>query len=255
MLGVPAQTAPVWNDRDAAFYAEHLAASDYLTTVGETLRRLVGATDHLIDVGAGSGLLGRSLLNDGGHWRAFEPNAYMRGCIQTLAAQSPSVRLNLHADLWQDIPTLMLPPADVVLCANIPVDSGQAVAFVEATRPLAKRALVWNLPAQQGPRTYCLSGFLPPSLHGSDCTPGYLLALEELGERLRPDSVHFTRWHFSTVFPTYANALAHFLEKLPPLGVERREELEAYLEVNLEKVNNGLVARAPKVAASLVWQN
>ena len=49
----------LWADADAAFFAEQLARSDYARNLGDTLRALYGGRPRsLIDIGAGSGLLG-----------------------------------------------------------------------------------------------------------------------------------------------------------------------------------------------------
>lgn len=247
--------ATVWNDLDAAFYSEHLAASNYVERVGGRLLEELGPQRQLLDIGAGSGILGRHLLQPGGHWTAVEPNAYMRGCIQRLAAQAPAVSLNLHNGLWQDLGALALVPADTLLCANIPVADGQAEAFLAQIRPLARRTLVWNLPAQEGPRTYCLSGFLPPQLHRSDMTPGYQLTLDELSASAQPDHIHFTDWAFSTVFATPEAALMHFREKLGALDSAALGLLERHLQDHLQATPGGWLASAPKRAASLIWQS
>lgn len=244
----------VWNDRDAAFYSEHLAASNYVERVGGRLLAELGPQQDLLDIGAGSGILGRHLLAPGAQWTAVEPNAYMRGCIQRLAAQAPSVELNLHNSLWQDLGKLDLVPADTLLCANIPVADGQAETFLQQIRPLAKRTLVWNLPAQEGPRTYCLSGFLPAQLHRSDMTPGYQLTLDELSPGAQPNHILFTDWAFSTLFATPEAALMHFREKLGALDGAALGLLERHLQDHLQATPGGWLASAPKRAASLIWQ-
>lgn len=245
----------VWPDHEAAFYTEHLAASNYVERVGGRLLELLGPQPQLLDIGAGSGILGRHLLAPGGQWTAVEPNAYMRGCIQRLAEQAPAVALKLHDGLWQDLGDLALAPAQTVLCANIPVSDGQTQAFLDRVRPLAGRTLVWNLPAQEGPRTYCLSGFLPPELHRSDMTPGYQWALAELAASDQPDAIHFTDWAFSTVFATPETALMHFRDKLGVLDGAALGRLERHLQDHLQKVPAGWLASAPKRAASLIWQS
>lgn len=250
---LPAATPFVWPDREAAFYAEHLAASNYVERVGGRLLELLGPQQQLLDIGAGSGILGRHLLMPCGQWTVVEPNAFMRSSIEQLAAQAPSVELRLHNGLWQDLPNLPLTPTTTVLCANIPVADGQALAFVQQVRPLATRTLVWNLPAQEGPRTYCLSGFLPPQLHRSDMTPGYQLTLAELPDRWQPDQIHFTDWAFSTLFASPDAALMHFMEKLGALDGAAQGLLERHLQDNLQKVPGGWLASAPKRAASLIW--
>lgn len=243
----------VWPDHEAAFYAEHLAASNYVERVGGRLLEVLGPQRQLLDIGAGSGILGRHLLVPGGQWTVVEPNAFMRSRVRHLAAQPPSVDLNLHAGLWQDLAQLPISPCHTVLCANIPVSDGQAEAFLRQVQPLASRTLVWNLPAQEGPRTYCLSGFLPPQLHGSDMTPGYQLTLAELPAAVQPDEVHFTDWAFSTLFPSHEAALAHFMSKLGALDGSALGQLERHLQDHLQKTPGGWLASAPKRAASLIW--
>lgn len=243
----------VWPDHEAAFYAEHLAASNYVERVGGCLLQLLGPQRQLLDIGAGSGILGRHLLAPSGQWTVVEPNAYMGRCIERLAAREPAVSLSLHPGLWQDIGDLGLAPTQTVLCANIPVSDGQAQAFLERVRPLASGTLVWNLPAQEGPRTYCLSGFLPPQLHRSDMTPGYQLTLAELPASARPDEIHFTDWAFSTLFATPEAALMHFREKLGALDGAALGLLERHLQDHLQPAPGGWLASAPKRAACLLW--
>lgn len=245
----------VWPDHEAAFYTEHLAASNYVERVGGCLLELLGPQQQLLDIGAGSGILGRHLLAPGAQWTAVEPNAYMRGCIQRLAEQAPAVALTLHNGLWQDLDNLALAPTQTVLCANLPVSDGQARVFLDRVRALAKGTLVWNLPAQEGPRTYCLSGFLPPQLHRSDMTPGYQLTLAELPASAQPDAIHFTDWAFSTLFATPESALMHFRDKLGVLDRATLGLLERHLQDHLQKVPGGWLASAPKRAASLIWQS
>ncbi|WP_313322109.1 hypothetical protein [Stutzerimonas nitrititolerans] len=59
--------------------------------------------------------------------------------------------------------------------------------------------------------------------------PGYLLTLQELGDRLRLEAIYFTQWHFSALFPTHADALDHFQEKPPLLDEAGLEHLKPLL--------------------------
>lgn len=244
----------IWSDRDAAFFADHLAGSDYVEKVGGRLAELTGPVPSLLDIGAGSGILGARLLAAGGSWTAIEPNAHMRGRIAALAA-ARGLRLALHDTVWQALPAAALAPADLVLCANIPGTTGEARRVLEATRPLARGALAWVVSAQAGPRTYCLSGFLPAAVHGSDMRPGYLLTLAELGAEAQPDEIAFADWSFLALFPTRAAALAHFLEKLgPELDPTRRRALDRHLDTALAPTERGWLAIAPKRSAILIWR-
>lgn len=244
--------AEVWNDADAAFFAEQLAQSDYVAEVGGALRDLLGPLASLADVGAGSGILGLSLLRPGAEWIAYEPNAFMRGLIA--AAARPDLRLTLRETCWQALEGEAAGLAEVALCANIPGTTGQAAALYEATRRLARRALVWVVSAQAGPRTFCLSGFLPDELHGLDTTPGYRLTLEELGVARAPCALRLVDWTFTARFASRAAARQHFVRKL---GIgrdpDRLRRLDRHLDEALRPEGGQWRAEAPKRSALLLW--
>ncbi|WP_449220276.1 class I SAM-dependent methyltransferase [Tistrella mobilis] len=248
-----------WADPDAAFFADQLARSDYARNLGDTLRALYGGRPRsLIDIGAGSGLLGQAVIARGGRWCALEPNAHMRGRLAGLAEARPDLSIEIRDAVWQELaPSDPAVPADLVLCANIPGPIGQARALHARTRPLG-RMLAWIVPAQAGPRSWCLSGFLPAHLHGEDITPGDRLALDELGGDLAPDTVHLVPWTFRAVFPDRAAARAHMLDHLGRRGhaVDNLEaRLDRHLDLALVEGGDGVIAEAPKLSAVFLWHD
>ncbi|WP_372015532.1 class I SAM-dependent methyltransferase [Tistrella mobilis] len=248
-----------WADADAAFFAEQLARSDYARNLGDTLRALYGGRPRsLIDIGAGSGLLGQAVIARGGRWCAIEPNAHMRGRLAGLAEVRPDLSIEIRDAVWQELaPADPAAPADLVLCANIPGPIGQARALHARTRPLG-RMLAWIVPAQAGPRSWCLAGFLPSHLHGEDITPGDRLALDELGGDLAPDTVHLVPWTFRALFPDRAAARAHMLDHLGRRGhvVDDLEaRLDRHLDLALVEADGGVIAEAPKLSAVFLWHS
>ncbi len=251
----PAEAArrAVWSDAEAEFYAQGMAHSDYVERVGAVLRQRVGGAASLLDVGAGDGTLGAVLLEPGLRWIAVEPNAALRRRLAVTAARV-GARLTVVDGVWQEATAWNAPACDVVLCANIPGLVDRPRELLAAVQPLARRSLAWIVPAQAGPRTFCLSGCLPAELHGSDETPGVELALACLGDDLAPHERTMVAWEYRYPFADLAAALDHFRDRLtvrPGTAPERR--LQAWLEQHLEWRDGHAWARAPKVSAVLIW--
>ena len=243
--------ARVWSNAEARFYAEALATSDYADTVGSALKALLGDIPSLLDVGAGSGVLGRMLAGRDGRWTAVEPNRFM---AHTLAAgRRPPNRI--VRDVWRNLDRHEDMVHDTVLAANVGGPLDCATEFVRALRPLAARQLCWTVSAQQGPRRYCLSGFLPPELHGEDETPAFEIALEKLGNKLAPDHIAFVDWTFRAVFPSPGEAEEHFAARFPADDPAYRGTLADWITHRLKLTSTGWVAQAKKSTAILLWRN
>lgn len=239
--------AAVWPDAAAAFYAACLDRSDYAATVGRALRQALAPATTLLDIGAGSGLLGRAMLQPGGRWTAVEPNAHMRG---RLAGAAGVVRPRVIDAAWESLPQLAR--HDVVLCANIPGPIDRPRMLLQVCRPLARRAVAWVVPAQPGPRGPCLAGLLPAHLHGEDETPGVDLTLAALPSDERPDQRIDVDWTFRALFADQAAARRYFTDQYGDrLGNDRA--LDAVLAPHLKAVAGGLQAEARKRSAILIW--
>lgn len=246
-----ANAGSVWSDEEARFYADALTTSDYAEKVGSALRELIGAPSSLLDVGAGSGVIGRALMGASGRWTAVEPNAYLASLLE----RGPGCRpYHVIRDLWQNLDRHGRLVHDVVLAANMGGPMDDAAAFVDAMRPRAWTSFCWTVPAQHGPRRYCLSGFLPSELHGEDETPGHKIVLDRLGARLAPDSMTFVEWTFRALFPDAEVAEEHFARQFSLRHPRRRKELRAWVDGRLERVGSRWAAAVPKVTAVLLWR-
>lgn len=246
-------TANVWDNEAAQFYVRGLEQSDYVERMGAVLRPELAQLDSLLDIGAGAGTLAAACLAPNARWTALEPNQYLLECLARLRDLG-NFRVRIEPAVWQDLPVLELPPHQAVLAANMvgPLDDPQR--FWRTLAPLCQRRMIWTVPAQRGPRQACLSGALPPELHGEDETPAVDLILARLPKSLHPHRSSYAHWTFRYTFADFAAADAYFQGRFNPSGeLQRRQALRAHLECTLEPGPTGLIAAAPKRGAFLIW--
>ncbi len=245
------RVVPVWPDEDARFFAEGLARSDYVARVGGALAGMLGPSASLLDVGAGDGTLGRRLLTPGARWTAIEPNGFMgRQLAVAMAGRSDGIG-RVTAASWQD--ALPAQPAhDVVLAANTSGPWEDAAGFLDLCRARATRAVAWVVPAQRGPRRWCLGGFLPAALHGEDERPGVEIVAQALGAARLPEATVLVDWSYRYRFAAREDAFAHFRRHLADPALE--PALRRHLDAMLMRIGDGWLAEAPKRSALLVWR-
>ncbi len=241
-----------WNDAAANFYAETIAQSSYAKNVAPLLG---AALCDVLDIGAGSGELTRRALAFGAHWAAVEPNAAMQERLSAMRnqLQLQRIRLTVHTDSWQSLASGV--SAKTVLAANLGATHQDAAVFFDAMRPRATEHMLWVVPAQAGPSTFCLAGFLPLYLHGADTQPAVDRCIADLGSERAPDSVSFADWRYQVSFASTHAAQAHFLDRL---GLDRAssrgQEVADFVAHNLRRKSAGLVASCQKRSAVLRWQ-
>jgi len=239
----------LWNDPAARFYLEAIQLSDYEQRVGGCLRALLGGGSSLLDIGAGSGVPGAALLSPGGHWTTLEPN----GLLADYLAGRPE-RPEVHAQPWQALEGLGVQPHELVLAANMPGPLDDPGAFLDALMPLATRAVAWVVPAQRGPKRYCLADFLPADLHGEDCLPAVAQVLEKLPSGQQPAVMREVDWTFTGRFPSREAARAHFEERFNPSGWGRVSRvIHDRLDALVASEDGALHISVPKRSACLVW--
>lgn len=243
-----------WDDREADFYADCIGRSDYARTVGSLLetagfRNLAS----VIDIGAGDGTLSIPALHQGGTLTAIEPQPAMGRRLSSRCAGR--VRLGLLEARWQQV-LGTLPRHEAVFAANIPGLTASSDRLYDAARPRWRTVMAWVVPAQKGPRSFCLAGLLPQHLHGGDETPGVALTLTSLGRQRAPDSVTTVPWTFRAIFQNHDDARAHVRRRmgLTP-GDPRIRDVDEALEGRLRTLADGRVeALVPKVSAVLIWR-
>lgn len=156
---------------------------------------------------------------------------------------------------WEGLHRLLLPPHGVALAANAGGPLSSPRELLALMRANATRAVAWIVPAQRGPRRWCLAGALPPGLHGEDERPAAPVVLDALGPRDRPARSALFAWTFRARFPDLAAAGAHCAARLGwPEGDPRRLALGAHLaETARRHAGGGVEISAPKLSALLVW--
>lgn len=252
LLSLPANTAEASPEREPdldplGLYASAIDSSDYVARVAPIMRRLVPATGDLIDIGAGGGQLGGALVEPGRRWTALEPAPVMQARLRALANPPALIPLG-----WND-PGLRCPPAATVLAATMPGYLADPTVFLAFCRSLARRAIIWVVPAQRGPRGLILAGCLPSAWHGEDEMPAIDLILPQLRDD-RPSAMAETDWTFSLVTRDLPRLARYLADRLGwPPDDRRRPDLLAHLAAQAEPVSDGLRLSVHRRSAILVW--
>jgi SAM-dependent methyltransferase len=228
-------------------YASAIDTSDYVSRVSPQLRRLVPDIGKLLDVGAGGGQLGAALQDRSLPWSAIEPSPTMRARLARL-----HVPPHIVASPWNEA-WIARESHDTVLAATMPAFFDHTEAFLARCRDWARRAVVWVVPAQAGPRGLCFAGCLPSEWHREDETPGIALVLKNLASR--PDEIAFVDWTFSGVVQNLPRLASYLADRLgwPPTD-ERRPRLLAHLAAQAKPDAAGLRLDIARKSAVLVWR-
>jgi hypothetical protein len=227
-------------------YAAAIDTSDYVARVAPLIRQGVGEIGDLLDIGAGGGQLGRALRAPDRCWTAIEPSARMRARLAHLD-QGPHVL----AGGWDgaDLPAAA---HDTVLAANIAAPLEETSAFLSRCLAWTRRAVVWVVPAQHGPRGMCFAGCLPAEWHGEDETPGIDIVLRALAPSAQPTSVALAHWTFSGVVPDIERLASYLADRLG-WPESRRPDLMAHLARQATRDPRGWRLDIPRKSAVLVW--
>jgi hypothetical protein len=248
-----ARPPAIWGDRPARFYATALDRSDY----GGAVARALGpvAPESLLDIGAGAGHPVAPWLPRTSRWTAIEPNRYLRARLGRLARREQRP-LTVRDATWEALPALDLPRHAWAWAANIGATQTHPHALLRRMRGLARERVVWLVPAQRGPRRWCLAGALPARLHGESERPGVEHVLDALGPSEAPDRVLSAAWTFRARFADMASAVAHCCTQLAlPDDAACREAVAEVLNHTAARLPcGGVELAAPKLSALLIWE-
>jgi hypothetical protein len=229
-------------------YAAGIDNSDYVACVAPLIRHGVHHVGDLLDVGAGGGQLGAAVRAPEHRWTAIEPSARMRGRLARL--NTPP---RIIAGGW-DATNVAAGCHDTVLAANIAAPLQETNAFLQRCFAWARRAVVWVVPAQQGPRGMCFAGCLPAAWHGEDETPGIDIVLRNLAPSAQPTSMTSADWMFSGVV-TDLERLGHYLADRLGWPEHRWPQLTAHLARQARREPRGYRLDIPRKSAVLVWKS
>lgn len=244
--------AAIWPDRAARFYAQALDRSDYGQAVAHALGDARPAS--LLDIGAGAGHPVAPWLPHDARWTAIEPSRYLRARLGRLARREPRA-ITTHDATWEMLPQLGLARHDWTWAANIGATQSHPHALLGRMRALARQRVIWLVPAQPGPRRWCLSGALPAHLHGEGERPGVELVLEALGRAAAPTRVLTAPWTFRARFDDLAAATEHCAMQLAlPPGAACRAAIHDVLACHSQPLlDGGVEVAARKHSALLIW--
>jgi hypothetical protein len=230
-------------------YAAGVDTSDYVARVAPLIRQSVGEIGDLLDIGAGGGQLGRALRMPDRLWTAIEPSARMRARLARLARLDHCP--HVLAGGWDaaDVPA---GAHDTVLAANIAAPLQETSVFLSRCLAWTRRAVVWVVPAQHGPRGMCFAGCLPADWHGEDETPGIDIVLRALAPSAQPTSIALADWTFSGVVPDIERLASYLADRLG-WPQARRPDLTAHLARQAIRDPRGWRLDIPRTSAVLVW--
>ena len=230
-------------------YAAAIDTSDYVQRVAPLIKTCVPAIGDLLDVGAGGGQLGHAVRQPGRNWTALEPNPNMRARLERIA-DGPQI----IAAGWKsaNVPRLSY---DTVLVATLGAPQVQQPgALLARCRSWSRRAIVWVVPAQSGPRGLVFAGCLPSVWHREDETPGIDITLRNLPASAKPHTIEMVEWTFTGVIADLG-VLANYLSDRLGWGSEddRRVQMAAHLAAQAKPDPGGYRLEITRKSAILIW--
>ena len=229
-------------------YAAAMDTSDYAATVVPIIRVMAPSFGNLLDIGAGGGQLGHALCAPAIPWTAIEPSPLMRQRLERLRPPP-----DIAAAGWEEADVA---PAshDLVLAATMPALFDKPEAFLARCKAWARKAVVWVVPAQEGPKGLILAGCLPREWHGEDETPGIEITLSRLPKAFHPERMTVVHWTFAAVVPAIA-PIAEFLADrlLWAKDDQRRPDLRAHLTRQSKPDPAGRRLEIARKSAILTW--
>lgn len=235
----------------ARFYLAMMDQSDYAARLAPLVGN--GLVD-VLDIGAGGGHITRRCLAPGARWLAVDPNPVMGEALASQCASllAAGIRLTHLAQSWQSLPAPI--GAQTVLAFNLGATHHAAADIFAALAGRAKREMVWVVPAQDGPSTFCLAGILPPELHGSDTRPAFQRTLEQLAAGDQPNRLDFVDWSCCMRFASPESAIRHFLSRLDVRQQsDKGRAIGDFLRLRLKQDGSGYRLVCPKRSAVMRW--
>jgi len=234
-----------------AVYAEGIDASNYVANVVPAIRQKIGYIGDLLDIGAGAGQLGSALSSPPSHWVAVEPDAYMGGRLSAYPHCTKII-----ASGWAEVQDLAGQSFDTVLAANMIAPQADAINFLKQCRCWTRRAIVWIVPSQRGPKKICLAGCLAPEWLEEEYETGYQRVMAQLTEKDYPSYKLIVDWTFSYIAKDLTKVANHLANRLGwSVDDSRREAMYEHLSQQAIKHELGYLLKEPKQSSILIWIN
>ena len=242
-----------WSDHEADRYLRMQARSDDVHHLGRALRRRLRGCRSLIDVGAGGGALGASIIPRGGSWRGIEPNARL---AEQLAATmlAHNCQSQVIRQLWEDIDPHLLPQAEVVLAARVPGIDNDPLAAWRWCSTLATRAVAWVISATPPTGGLGLGAFLPAWLRDPRELISVDAVLAPLAGTAPTPHLSLVDWTWREHFVDYATAYTAFALRIAhPSDSRQLAALDVHLRGALTRTTDGFIASVPRRSAVCVF--
>ncbi len=240
----------------ARLYLKMMDESDYAECLAPVVGPLGGT---VLDLGAGAGSLTRHCLVPGAHWLAVEPNQEMGRALGGLRENlsGRGIQVDWIPSYWEDLDRenrLRGLKADYAVAFNMGATHHAADRLYDTMSTSLPETMIWVVPAQEAPSSFCLAGYLPEEFWGETCVPAYRKTLEQLGASRQPDRIEFVDWTCRLNFSSRNTLLDHFLDRLDlsrkPSTVEK---LRSALVHKLDCEKTGNVVSCPKRSAVMFW--
>lgn len=244
------RTAPWSKSFSAELYNQAMRISGYEPTIGPALAALSVAEDSILEIGPGDGGLSRYLWPDKASYQAIEIDPHMVRSLRQRLTKHPEINSRIIEGDWQSIDWQSIPAVDTGFAANTHGLTDGAATLWQQFRKICRKRIIWIVPAQKAPRSWCLAGIFPQKIHGLPEKPGVETTFEKLEGIAPKPLVQTFDWQFQQQFPSREAAKTFIQDKL-----ESCEESAwlPFLEENLKPSNGGWIASAPKRSALLIW--
>ena len=240
----------------ARLYLRMMDESDYAQRLAPVVGTLSGT---VLDIGAGAGSLTRHCLAPGAHWLAVEPNPEMGRVLESLQAPLSlrGVRVERIPSRWEDLSSenrLANLRADCAVAFNVGATHHEAGRLYDVMGACSPATMIWVVPAQEAPSSFCLAGYLPQEFWGEAGIPAYRKTLAQLGVDRQPERIEFVDWTCRSSFSSRNEVLAHFLDRLDMREAGAAAALRSALERKLDREKAGNLVSCPKRSAVLFWR-
>ncbi len=231
-------------------YNSAMRLSGYEPILGTALAKLALASDSIFEVGPGDGGLSHYLWPQQGRYQAVEIDPHMVCTIRQRLNTYPQIESNVIEGDWESINWQTISTVDTGFAANTYGLTDGAANLWKKFRNICRARIIWIVPAQKGPRSWCLSGIFPPEIHGLSEKPGVETTLMELEGIAPMPSIEYFDWDFHQRFPTPEAAKIFIQDKISSI---QESVWLPILESNLRPYDGEWIATAPKRSAMLTW--
>jgi hypothetical protein len=231
-------------------YNSSMRLSGYEPILGTALAKLSLANDSIFEVGPGDGGLSRYLWPLQGRYQAVEIDPHMVRTIRERLITYPKIDSNVIEGDWESIDWQTIGAVDTGFAANTYGLTDGAANLWEKFRSTCRKRIIWIVPAQKGPRSWCLSGIFPPEIHGLSEKPGVETTLAELEHGAPIPGIQYFDWKFHQRFLSPEAAENFISDKMEGINPSLWTPI---LRENLQPYDGEWIATAPKRSAMLIW--